>query len=134
MHQRGVHRVTYARMRGDTHLGVCGFYSLASVTELASKIKTNYHLFGHADRFPCLQLVWIGVLRELRGGDVGAALMGQVIQTFAEVGMKIGLPHLILVPINPEVKKFYRDYGFSDYDGGTKMYLPLQTALEAVIE
>ena len=127
-HSQGAHRVTCASLRNST--AAAGFASYACATEVASKLPGRYHLFGGGDRFPCLQLVWLGVHRQMQGQKIGKRLVGSVISTFAEVGYKIGLPHLVLVPINDGVKPFYRSLGFEEYDKGSKMFLPLQFALE----
>lgn len=128
-HKRGSHRVTSVHLGGND--APVAFYSLACVTEQIGKLGGAYHLFGGADHFPCLQLVWLGVHTQFQGKQIGKRLVGRVIETFAAVGEQIGLPHLVLVPISDDVKEFYRALGFVEYDGGTKMFLPLQTAIDA---
>lgn len=127
-HTTGVHRVTYGHLENSA--APAAFFSLACVTEEISKLKGTYHPFGGADRFPCLQLVWLGVHRKLQGQSIGKLMVGKAIKIFAEVGEQIGLPHLVLIPISDEVKPFYKSLGFREYDGGQRMYLPLQFAME----
>lgn len=129
-HTRGQHRVTHASLADERAL--CGYFALATVAEEVGKLPGQYQLFGTGDHFPCLQLVWLGVDTTMQGRGIGKTLVGSVIQTFAQVGSVIGLPHLILVPIDDDVKPFYRGLNFEDYDGGKKMFLPLQTAIDAV--
>jgi len=128
-HKNGLHRVTCSHLEGNGH--PAGFYALASVTEEIGKLPGQYHLFGGADRFPCLQLVWLGVHGRFQGQKIGKRMVARVINTFAEVGQRIGPPHLVLIPISDEVKPFYRDLGFTEYDNGSRMFLPLQTAVAA---
>lgn len=129
-HDRGSHRVTYSHLPTAEH--PIGFYSLASVTEEIGKLPGQYWRFGGGDRFPCLQLVWLGVHRRFHGKKIGTRLVADVIATFAEVGERVGLPHLVLVPISEDVKPFYRELGFTEYDEGRKMFLPLQSAIAAM--
>jgi|GEM_PF-2917611 len=68
----------------------------------------------------------------MQGARIGLAMLGRVVTLFAEFGSEIGLPHLIVVPISEDVKRFYRKMGFEDYDGGSRMFLPLQVARAAV--
>lgn len=127
-HDRRSHRVTYAHLLDDA--GPAGFVALACVTEEVRKLPhTHFHRFGIPSHFPCLQLVWLGVKTQHQGQKIGTRLVGKAIETFAMVGEKIGLPHLVLVPISDDVKPFYRRLGFVEYDGGSRMFLPLQTAL-----
>lgn len=128
-HESGQHRVTYASLPNGA--AVCGYYSLAAATEELGKLPGRYHIFGGGNHFACMQLVWLGVDSTLQRNGIGKALVGRVIETFASVGVQIGLPHLILVPIDDDIKDFYGSFGFQEYDGGNKMFLPLQTAIEA---
>jgi len=128
-HSRGTHRVTYCHLTASS--APAGFFTLACVTEEIRKIKGAYHPFGGSDRFPCLQLVWLGVHSNLQGQKIGKLMLAQAIATFARVGEQIGLPHLVLIPISDEVKPFYAKLGFREYDGGQRMFLPLESAIEA---
>jgi GNAT superfamily N-acetyltransferase len=130
-HDRAVHRVTCASLPGsDT---AAGFYSLACITEEVRKLPGHHYApFGGSQLFPCLQLAWIGVHRPMQGAQIGLRMLGKVVTTFATIGSQIGLPHLILLPINDDVKRFYKKMGFEEYDKGERMFLPLQTACEVV--
>lgn len=128
-HEIRQHRITVACLANNET--PCGYFSVATVAEEIGKLPGTYHLFGAGKHFPCLQLVWIGVDKRMQRKKIGTALVGQVIQLFADVGSSIGLPHLILVPIDQDVKAFYAGLGFIEYDGGKRMFLPLQTAIEA---
>ena len=128
-HRRTSHRVTCASVAGNG--SIAGFYSLASVTEEIKKLPGNYARFGQGGEFPCLQLAWIGVQRSMQKSNIGLAMLGKIVSTFAEVGMQIGLPHMIVVPINEDVKRFYRKMDFEEYDGGKRMFLSLQIARDA---
>lgn len=130
MHGRATHRVTCASLPGSN--AIAGFYSLACVTEQVTKLPGAYAMFGGKGEFPCLQLAWMGVRRNMQKGKIGTAMLGKIVVTFAEVGELIGLPHLIVVPINDDVKRFYRTMGFEEYDGGARMFLPLQLARSAI--
>ncbi|WP_336974133.1 hypothetical protein [Sphingobium aromaticiconvertens] len=131
-HKRTSHRVTCTSVANSD--GVAGFYSLASVTEEIRKLPGNYARLGQSGEFPCLQLAWMGVQRPLQKSNIGIAMLGKIVSTFAKVGEQIGLPHLIVFPINEDVKRFYKKMDFEEYDGGTKMFLSLQIARDAVRE
>jgi len=60
-------------------------------------------------------------------------MAGAVTELFAEIGPKIGLPCLILVPINEEVIPFYEEQlGFTCYQSRGRMYLTLAEAIDAM--
>jgi hypothetical protein len=60
-------------------------------------------------------------------------MAGAVTELFAEVGPKIGLPCLVLVPINDSVIPFYEEQlGFTCYMDRCRMYLTLPAALDAM--
>ncbi len=59
-------------------------------------------------------------------------MVGRVVSLFAEIGPLIGLPHLIVVPLSRDLVPFYRELGFEEYDNGSRMFLPIQSALDAV--
>lgn len=75
-----------------------GFYALASVAEEVKSLKGEYHRFGQGHHFPCLQLVFLAVHVRYQRQQIGTSMVGAVTSLFAEVGPKIGLPHMILVP------------------------------------
>lgn len=129
--ERGTVRVTCATLTGND--APVGFFAVATTVENVSKLPGfHYHLFGGAKYFPCLQLVYLAVRREFQGRGIGSTMAGSAIALFAEVGPLIGMPHLILLPINDGVKPFYERLGFETYDGGERMFLPLQSAVDAV--
>jgi len=129
-HERGIILTTCAFLpRIEAPVG---FYSVATVAEDVKKLSARYHPFG-GGYFPCLQMVYLAVHRAHQGRDIGTTLAGAVTALFAEIGPKIGLPHLILVPINEDVIPFYEDQlGFTCYMDRCRMYLPLQAALDAM--
>jgi hypothetical protein len=109
-----------------------GFYSVASVAEEVRNLPGRYHGFGRGEYFPCLQLVYLAVHGPQKGRGIGLSMAGAVTELFAQVGPLIGIPHLILVPINDEVIPFYENQlGFTCYMNRSRMYLPLQAALDA---
>lgn len=59
-------------------------------------------------------------------------MAGAVIELFADTGQKLGVPNLVLVPINDEVIPFYEELGFICYRDRCRMYLPLRDAVEAM--
>jgi GNAT superfamily N-acetyltransferase len=131
-HERTTHRVTCCALPGVSK-AAAGFYSLACVTEEIGKLPGHYYAaFGSSKLFPCLQLAWMGVHKPMQGSKIGLKMLGRVVETFAKVGTEIGLPHLIVVPINDEVNRFYSKMDFEEYDKGERMFLPLQVARDAI--
>lgn len=131
-HERGTILTTCAYLPGIAP--PIGFYSIASVAEEVVNLPDlPYHRLGEIEHFPAMQLVYLAVQRPHQGRGIGAAMAGAVIELFADVGQRIGLPHLILVPINEEVIPFYQDLlGFSCYKERGRMYLPLRDAVLAM--
>ena len=130
-HQRGTILTTCAYLPGM--IAPVGFYSIASVAEEVRNLPGSYHLLGRGEYFPALQLVYLAVRRDHQRREIGTSMAGAVTELFAEIGPKIGLPHLILVPINEGVVAFYEDQlGFTCYMNRGRMYLPLQSALDAM--
>jgi hypothetical protein len=130
-HRAGAVLTTCAYLPGI--LAPVGFYSITSVAESAKHLPGKYRLFGGGDHFPALQLVYLGVQRPHQGQEIGTSMAGAVVAMFADLGQRLGIPHLILVPISDEVIPFYRDrLGFSCYKGTDRMYLPLQSAVDAM--
>jgi len=130
-HRKGTILTTCAYLPGIA--SPAGFYALASVAEEVSALKGQYHRFGRGQYFPCLQLVFLAVHKRYQRKGIGTSMVGAVTSLFADIGPKIGLPHLILVPINDEVIPYYRDHlGFECYKKDSRMFLSLQAALDAV--
>jgi GNAT superfamily N-acetyltransferase len=106
---------------------------VASVAEEVRHLPGHsYHILSGGGHFPCLQLVYLAVDQAHQGKGIGISMAGAVTELFADIGPRIGLPHLILVPINDDVIPFYEGLGFTCYLGGARMFLPLQSALEAM--
>jgi hypothetical protein len=59
-------------------------------------------------------------------------MVGRVVSLFAQIGPQIGLPHLIVLPLKPDLIPFYKDLGFEPYDNGSRMFLPVQSAIDAM--
>ena len=126
-HESARHRVTCCGLVGSS--SAAGFYALTCVTEEIKKFPGSTLVsFGQSPYFPCLQLAWIGVHRPMQGAKIGFRMLGKIVTTFAEVGEAVSLPHLIVIPISENVKRFYRKMGFEEYDKGERMFLPLQVA------
>lgn len=135
-HCASKHVVTCARFE-DGDGALVGFYALSSVIEEARKLpEVRFFGFGGNKFFPCVQLVYLAVATPFQRQEqrYGSTIMGEVVRTFAEVGAIIGIPALILTPLDKEVAKFYETLGFERYDSGTRMWLPLQQAINAVTE
>jgi len=130
-HKLGTIKTTCAYLPGIA--SPVGFFALASVCEETTQLPGKYHNLGSPRVFPCLQMVFLAVHTRNQGKGVGSSMGGAVISLFAELGPKIGLPHLILVPINDEVVPYYEEkLGFTCYRNRSRMFLPLQSALDAI--
>jgi hypothetical protein len=116
---------------------VVGFYALSSVIEEAKKLpNVNFFPLGGTKYFPCVQLVYLAVSTpyQRKPQRYGSTIMGEVIRSFAEAGSMMGIPALILIPISKPVAGFYQSLGFEFYDRSTRMFLPIQSAVAAVLE
>ena len=112
-----------------------GFHALATVAEETRRLPifSPKHRIRSGDYFSALQLVWLGVDRGFRSRGLGTRMVSEVLRTFVDVGPKIGLPTLIVVP-HPDnyerLSSFYRALDFEEYADGGTMFLPLQRALQ----
>jgi GNAT superfamily N-acetyltransferase len=130
-HNNGTIRTTCSYLSGVDR--PVGFYSLATVAERSRLLKAKYHALFDSQHFPCLQLVYLAVHRSHQRAGIGTAMVGAVIEAFASIGTTIGLPCLILVPINDAVIPFYEDQlGFTCYMNRQRMYLTLADAIDAM--
>jgi ribosomal protein S18 acetylase RimI-like enzyme len=134
-HCESKHVVTCAYIEGHEE-DVVGFYALSSVIEDAKKLpEVKFFPFGGTAYFPCIQIVYIGVQKDFqRQPDlrVGSIILGHIVKQFAELGTLIGMPALIVTPMNAQVANFYGRIGFAHYDNNTRMVLPLRLAVETV--
>ncbi len=130
-HEQGTILTTCAYLPGIA--APDGYYSIATVSEEATILPSKYHSFGKGEHFPALQLVYLAVHRRHQRCGIGISMAGAVVEMFANVGQRLGIPHLILVPINEEVIAFYEErLGFTCYKNRDRMYLPLQDAVDAM--
>lgn len=109
-----------------------GFYALSTVIEEAGNLPGVSYVpfFGNPKYFPCLSMVYLAVEKGHQRQGIGSAIMVKVILDFADYGEQIGLPLLILTPLNGKVATFYESLGFARYKRGPGMFLPLQTAID----
>lgn len=130
-HSAGKHIVTCARKSGDEE--ILGFYALSSVVENAKALPgVRFFPFETNAYFPCLQLVYLAVHKPHQGKLYGTAIMAELVRRFADIGQYIGLPALIVTPLNKDAKRFYLRLGFEAYPKGPRLVLPLQTAVATV--
>lgn len=133
-HEAGAVTVTCAYEPGHPNRPL-GFYALATVAEEVRSLPGRYFPYRGGDHFSALQLVWLATDNGFTRRGLGELMVGRVIRTFANVGPQIGLPHLIVIP-DPEdherLTRFYGRLGFSPYRDGESMFLPVQSAVQAV--
>ena len=130
-HDKRKHIVTCVHTAGDD-AGVIGFYALSTVIEEARNLPGVFYVpfFGNPNYFPCLSMVYLAVQQDQQRQGIGSAIMVKVILDFAVYGEQIGLPLLILTPLDNKVAAFYESLGFERYKRGLGMFLPLQTAID----
>jgi GNAT superfamily N-acetyltransferase len=130
-HERRKHIVTCVHDAG-LETNPVGFYALSTVIEEARLLPGISYVpfFGNSNYFPCLSLVYLAVAQDRQRQGIGSAMIIRVILDFAEYGELIGLPLLILTPINDGVADFYGWLGFERYRRGSGMFLSLQTAID----
>lgn len=132
-HENRKHIVTCARFDGDEKLA--GFYALSAVSENAKNLPgVRFFPFETNLYFPCIQLVYLAVDKPLQGNQHGTAIMGYLIRRFADIGSAVGIPAMIVTPLNDDAARFYTRLGFEPYPKGRRMVLPLQTAIATVDE
>jgi len=130
-HAAGKHVVTCVREDGQDD--ILGFYALSSVVENAKALPdVKFFPFETDAYFPCLQLVYLAVHRPHQRQFYGTAIMAEMVRKFAEIGQYTGLPAIIVTPLNEDAKRFYLRLGFEPYSNGSRLVLPLQTAIATV--
>lgn len=82
-----------------------------------------------------MHLVWLATDRQYEGNGLGSLMVGRVITMFADIGTRIGIPHLILTPADEDKErliKFYSGLGFQPYNDGESMFLSIDRARHAL--
>lgn len=130
-HIRHKHIVTCAHLAPDS-LHPVGFFALSTVIEEARNLPSVSYIpfFGPPHYFPWLSMVYLAVDKAHQRQGIGSTMMVRVIRDFADLGERIGLPLLILTPLNGKLADFYEKLGFERYRRGGGMFLPLQTAID----
>lgn len=125
------HIVTCA-YEGDDVRKPVGFYALSTVIEEARLLQGTPYVpfFGNPNYFPCLSMVYLAVTQHRQSQGIGSTIMAKLISDFAGYGEKIGLPLLILTPVNKKAAGFYEGLGFEPYNHGMGMFLSLQAAID----
>lgn len=130
-HDQRKHLTTCVRF--DEEGDVAGFYSLSTIAENARNLPDVQHYpFEGNLHFPCLQLVYLAFRQGHQGRGHGTAVLIHLIRRFAEIGETIGIPAMIVTPLNDRVMNLYSRMGFEPYLRGTRMVMPLRTAVEHV--
>jgi GNAT superfamily N-acetyltransferase len=132
-HEKRKHVVTCARFEGEDDL--LGFYALSTVAENAKHLpEVSFFPFATSLYFPCIQLVYLAVDQPFQNNKHGTAIMGHLIRCFADIGAVIGIPAMIVTPLNENAARFYKRLGFVPYPKGSRLFMPLQTAIATVLE
>jgi len=90
--------------------------------------------FGNDSYFPCVQLVYMAMHRDFQRQGHGTIVLGEAVRVFTEVASAIGMPALILTPINDDARRFYSRMGFEPYDRNMRMFLGLEAAMATLAE
>jgi hypothetical protein len=65
---------------------------------------------------------------DLQRKQHGTGVLGEVVRVFAEIGSAVGMPAMVLTPLNDDARRFYRRMGFEPYDRNTRMFPGLEAA------
>lgn len=133
-HTPGVMNVTCAMPDGEDR--PIGIYATSTVAEEVANLPgKNYRLFRSGKHFPAMHLVWLATDEGFEDQGLGKIMVGRVIRDFAEIGTRIGIPHLILTPAQEAKEKlidFYGKLGFQPYNDGESMHLSIESAIDAL--
>lgn len=133
-HRPGLMNVTCAIPEGGKR--PIGIYALSTVAEEVSNLPGwQYRPFRSGKHFPAMHLVWLATDIGFIDRGLGKVMVGQVIRIFAEIGARVGIPHLVLTPAvedKEKLAKFYGDLGFQPYKDEESMYLHIEDAIDAV--
>lgn len=105
-----------------------GFYALTAVVEEAKKLPhVPFFNFPSSTHFPCIQLVYMAIRKDCQRQQHGTAVLAEIVRSFVEIGRLIGVPAMILTPINNDARRFYAWLGFEPY--ADRMFLGLEQAI-----
>lgn len=133
-HRPGAMHVTCAIPKGGSR--PIGIYALSTVAEEVANLPgQNYRLFRSGKHFPALHLVWLATDKGFANQGLGKLMVGKVITIFADIGTRVGIPHLILTPAEQDkdrLTSFYESLGFETYNDDASMFLSIETARTVV--
>lgn len=133
-HFRNQHIVTCARLEIDDP--VIGFYALSTVAESVKALPTSGlfdRTFGD-DWYPCVNIVYFAIRAKHQQLTYGTQMMGHLIKRFAEIAEAVGIPALVVNPLNERVAGFYKRFGFEEYPKSKKLYLSLRVAQATIAQ
>lgn len=128
-HEQRKHITTCVRFAADEP--VAGFYALSTIAENARKLPdVQYYPFEGNLHFPCIQIVYLAMRQEHQEQGHGTGVLVHLIRRFAELGEMIGMPAMIVTPLNDRVRGLYTRMGFIPYPHGSRMVISLRAAIE----
>lgn len=117
-------------VRRDPQSDPVGFYTLSTVTEDVRDLPgVSIFSLGH-NYFPCLQLVYLAVDAPHQRQGIGTEAVIHLTLRYAEIGQAIGIPAMIVTPLNNDAERLYRSLGFQPYPRHPRLFMPLRVAVE----
>lgn len=127
-HQARKHVTTCARHEGRAD--PVGFYTLSTVTEDIRDLP-GVSIFSLGNNyFPCLQLVYLAVDGPYQGQGIGSDMVISLTMRYADIGEAIGIPAMIVTPLNNDAERLYIRLGFQPYPRHRRLFMPLRVAVE----
>lgn len=128
-HEARKHITTCARQTAQSD--PVGFYTLSTVTEDIRDLPgVSIFSLGH-NYFPCLQLVYLAVDAPYQNVGIGSAMIIRLTMQYADIGQAVGIPAMIVTPVNESAKRLYLRFGFESYPRHPRLFMPLRSAVEA---
>lgn len=127
-HDARKHVTTCARH--DAGSDPVGFYTFSTVTEDVRDLP-GVSIFSLGNNFfPCLQLVYLAVDRPYQRQGLGTEMIIHLTMRYADIGQAIGIPAMIVTPLNNDAKRLYLELGFQSYPRHPRLFMPLRVAVE----
>lgn len=104
---------------------VAGIYSLSAHSVVRDEVKGGWLKRNTPESIPTVLLGMLGVDKRFQGQGLGSSLLKDAFQRAVVVSEQIGAKALLVDPFDDGVKAFYKQFGFKEVPGQSRMYLPL---------
>ena len=123
---------TFVSLDNDTQ-SIAGFVSIAAGSVAAAAVSGRVRR-NQPNPIPTIVIGRLAVDSRFARRGVGSGLLHFALVKCLEAGLAIGARAIIVEPISPDARAFYRRFGFDDFPGetGTMMYLLMTDLVQSI--